>query len=311
MSLRTATGVLILLAALDAAAEPAPSPSEADLALAKQYFVLGKTYYDQGSYEKALEAFNESYKHSRKAALLYNIAKCYESLGELEPAIAHYERYLAEGEQEKPTIAARVANLRARLERAQAKAAASARPATATTKPIEPKARPSVPKPRAAPLAKRVSPAPRPRKPANRNLAPELIPSRGRDTSWGWMTWTGWGLVGVGVASIVTSIVFGARASSKAGLMEDALACSTDDGPSGCPAPRGTPYEWSTVKTEIDDPGKKYEIIQIATLVAGLISGGAGATLLLLAPRRRPVERAAIVPLVDRHASGIAGTFSF
>ncbi len=63
--------------------------------LAKAHFEVGAAQYRQGRYRAALKEFETSYQLSKKAALLFNMAQCYERLGNLKEAIYYRKKYLA------------------------------------------------------------------------------------------------------------------------------------------------------------------------------------------------------------------------
>jgi len=286
-------------------------PSEADLTLAKQYFVLGKTYYQQANYEQALEAFQQSYKHSDKAALLYNIGKCHEALGQLEPAIDSYERYLKEEGKTDSTVQARIRNLKARLAR-RAKREQQAREREDRTKAVvappppvkarRPKPEPAVKPPQPAPTVE-----PPPTKPPTVAKRPGLS-EEGRSPAW--MKWTGWSLIGVGAATIATSFILASRAKAKSDLLEEAYACPESNNPD-CPSPAGSAYDWADVKDEIEGKGQTFEAAQIATLVIGIVAAGGGLTLLLLAPRLAQRHHARLSPMLGPDIVGVGGGFAF
>jgi predicted metal-binding membrane protein len=110
------------------------------------------------------------------------------------------------------------------------------------------------------------------------------------------MTWTGWSLVGVGAASLVTGIILGARAQSKAGAVEDAYALGA--------------YDWSAIKP-FEDDGKALQTGQIITLVVGGIAATGGAVLLLLAPSAERKTSASISPIISADTVGLAGSVRF
>jgi tetratricopeptide (TPR) repeat protein len=84
--------------------------------LAKNHYLAGKSYYQQGRYTEAIREFEEAHRLSNRPELLYNIAQAYEKLGNLEQAVKFLEQYL-----EAPDLSNRVAaeehlkNLKARL----------------------------------------------------------------------------------------------------------------------------------------------------------------------------------------------------
>lgn len=321
--------IVVSLLALAAPLRAEP-PSPADLTLARQFFDLGRTYYDQGDYEKALDAFEQSYRLSRKPALLHNIAKCQESLGRLEAAVASYERFLRESGQRDATIDARIRNLKVRLETQRASAAAAAVAAAPPPKVAPRLPPPSVgppatsararssepPRAPAAPVASAPAPAPVTAQPAPqlatpREPAPAVAfdPTRPGQRS-RLSTWVGWSLIGVGGAALVTSIVLGARAKAKAELTEKAYRCGADPASSGdCPA---TPYAWTQIENTIDRDGRALEGAQVATLLVGLIAAGSGAAVLAFAPRDTPVERRVqLAPALGPGSVALTGQVAF
>lgn len=63
---------------------------------AVDHYMLGRRHYLAGRYREALVELKTALELDRNAPdLLYNIARVYENLGELDEAIAYYQRYLA------------------------------------------------------------------------------------------------------------------------------------------------------------------------------------------------------------------------
>lgn len=71
-----------------------PPPSQKDIDDAKVHYRAGKLHYDNGKHKEAVEEFEESYRLSRRADLLYNLALCYEKLGRKKDAAARLRTYL-------------------------------------------------------------------------------------------------------------------------------------------------------------------------------------------------------------------------
>ena len=88
-----------------------------DDALARKYYELGQSLYGRADYEGAIKQFEDSYRLSRRPALLFNIGRTRENLGQHEEAIRVYERYLQTRPQDAAEVAARLANLRQLVER--------------------------------------------------------------------------------------------------------------------------------------------------------------------------------------------------
>ncbi|MCK5798137.1 MAG: hypothetical protein KAI47_13170, partial [Deltaproteobacteria bacterium] len=112
---RSATRILVIVLAMAGSVTTASAQTAADLQVAKQEFLLGKTYYNQAAYDQALKHFRESYRLSKRSDLLYNIARSYEALAQLKKAIEHYELYLKKTGKADSTTNARIRNLKARL----------------------------------------------------------------------------------------------------------------------------------------------------------------------------------------------------
>jgi tetratricopeptide (TPR) repeat protein len=113
---------LILSSAIAAAStlswqSPARAQDESSLAL--EIFEAGSAYYKQGSYDKALEQFEEAYRLDPLPELLYNIAQCHERLQQLPAAIDAYQRYLEQdpGAEDRQAVEQKIEKLQAKLEK--------------------------------------------------------------------------------------------------------------------------------------------------------------------------------------------------
>ena len=101
------TTLLTLLALL------APAAASADsIELAKRHYKLGEEMFNRADYAGAIVQFKAAYENSKKPALLYNIARCQESLGQHAEAIKTYETYLGSKPRDAEQIKARISNLR-------------------------------------------------------------------------------------------------------------------------------------------------------------------------------------------------------
>jgi hypothetical protein len=77
---------------------------DAVLEPAKKLFQEGVQMYERGEYGAAIAAFKESYELTCKAALLHNIARAEEQLGDVEGAILTYERLIQTVEPSDPLL---------------------------------------------------------------------------------------------------------------------------------------------------------------------------------------------------------------
>jgi tetratricopeptide (TPR) repeat protein len=100
---------ILLMWSLPARAEPF------ELELARAHFLTGQSYYEQARYADALKEFEEAHRLSRRPAFHFNIGVCHEKLGELDAAIASFERYLREAPEvrDRAEVEARVRTLQA------------------------------------------------------------------------------------------------------------------------------------------------------------------------------------------------------
>jgi len=84
---------------------------------ARQHFQLGRTFYDSGRFQQAVEEFEAAYKLSGRPQLLYNVYVAQRDVGELQKAVDALRAYL----DQVPDAPDRV-NLKARLSSLEAQA---------------------------------------------------------------------------------------------------------------------------------------------------------------------------------------------
>ena len=171
--------VFVFIVALATPALAEPSADE----VARAHYVSAQAYYKQGRVSDALREFHEAYRIAPRPAFHYNIAICHEKLGELDAAIAAYERYLAElpDADDRAAVQDHVSQLRTRL----------APP----------------PPPDAPPAGEYAAP------PADEYAAPPPRPVQKPVWRRGWF----WGVVGGGVALVTTVIIIGAVVGTSGG----------------------------------------------------------------------------------------------
>ena len=273
------------------------SPAEVeakDVDLAKQYFRLGQKLYQRADYAGALKHFLASYENSQHPDLLYNIARCYEALGNPKEAVAYYRRYLSEGKQDSAIIRLRIDNLEKRL-RGQ-------RPPVTGPEATAKSALPTTPTPSVAKVAPETKESPHTaasRSTPDAALAPTPPANGERDGSSRLLRISGWTLVGIGTALIGTGAIFGAIASGKASDIEAG-------------AGRGDYYADHASTYE---GGQSSEGVAIGTLVAGGIALVSGSGLVLwdiFAPSEaRSSATLRILPSFAARQAGIDMTVRF
>lgn len=260
---------LLLLALLLA---PRPAAAETDQELAKRYYKLGETLYHRSEFEGALKQFKRSYEYSNKPALLFNIARCHESLGQHEEAIAAYEKYLEANPSEADNIRARIKNLRRLLEKKQ------------QDKAVEPAPTGPTPAPADVPPAAQPDPVEPPSDEAPTDEGPRTL------------RLAGWILAGSGVALVVTGVALGLVARSKASDLESANKAG----------------EEFADHEDTYNQGKTMEGAAIGTLVVGGLAAAAGAVLVVLDWRAQRKKRQAwIAPLLSAEVGGISAGLRF
>lgn len=121
-----------LVAVVLALSAPAFAQDDPTLGRAKELFENGQILYEEGQYEAAILAWEESYRLSGYPDMLYNIASAHEKLGQYEKAISALSRYRALApSDERDVLDRRLRSLELRLE--QSKASSSTTPTTSTT----------------------------------------------------------------------------------------------------------------------------------------------------------------------------------
>ena len=68
---------------------------------AREFFISGKSLYQEGRYRDALVAFETAYRKSSRPAILRSIAYCHEKLGEFDSALAVLRRYRGLADEDK------------------------------------------------------------------------------------------------------------------------------------------------------------------------------------------------------------------
>ena len=100
---------------------------------ALDHYLRGRRWYLAGRYRDALVELKAALEFDRDSPdLLYNVARVYENLGELDPAIEYYERYLTKLPSEAAEERDKTGKTIRRLQGARRELAARTPPAAAT-----------------------------------------------------------------------------------------------------------------------------------------------------------------------------------
>ena len=264
---------LLIAALVCAAIAPAHANTEDD-ERAKAHFLAGESYYDQASYTDALREFNEAYRISKRPALLYNIARCFEALEQYDDAVHMLERYLQEDPQttDRESVETRIKNLKQR-EAAQKKATPP--PAPAPAAPVKP-----------ATTATTATTAA-----ATRTSAAAPAPHRKRLYTW---------IVGgVGVAALAAALGTGV-----------ASQLSYNDLSSKCSGNVCNPATVPNAQSKIDS-GKKLALATDILVPVGAAAVATGVVLFFVEGRHKREHASLVVPLVGPSLGGVAFAHDF
>ena len=242
--------------------------AQADTALktesARKHFELGEKLYRAADYPGALSSFVKAYKLTPLPRMLFNIARCHEVMARRREAIKYYLLYLEKLPKapNRDVVELRIVNL------TMQENTASSQPGAANTKRGD---APSIPS--------------------------ALLVEAPRPTRLTWRSTAGVVCLSVGGASMITGVIFGAMAKSRA----DEFKVGVDD-----------KAHYAYLKAT-DDDGKRFETLQIITLAAGgaIMAGGLA---LLMWDRLRGQEsakRPIISPFAGDKTIGLTGRFSF
>ncbi|MDB4965735.1 MAG: hypothetical protein JWN44_1424 [Myxococcales bacterium] len=95
----TTLACLLLVAATAAAQGPVSPPGAAsrdNVDIAKAHYATGEAYYQHGDFADAAREFEEAYRLSGKAPLLYNMGKSYDGGSDFSRALEAYRRFLGQ-----------------------------------------------------------------------------------------------------------------------------------------------------------------------------------------------------------------------
>jgi tetratricopeptide (TPR) repeat protein len=94
--------MIVLFACATASAQPTPAPAGDDVDIAKAHFNTGQVNYEHGRFADAAREFEEAYRLSGKAPLLYNVGKSYDGSNDFAHALDAYQRFLAAAPPDNP-----------------------------------------------------------------------------------------------------------------------------------------------------------------------------------------------------------------
>ena len=234
--------------------------------IAQKHYELGEKLYKTSDYPGALSNFIKAYKLAPLPAMLFNIGRCHEVMGQRREAIKYYLLYLekAPKAKNKSVVEMRIVNLTMQEnEQVSGKKGGKGK-------------------------------APDPNAPS---IPSELLVEQPRPVKLTWRSTVGVTCLAVGGASMISGVIFGAMAKSRA----DEFKIGVDG-----------KAEYAYLKAT-DDEGKQFETIQIAALVAGGAVMAAGLALLLWdkLASRAATERPIISPFATDKTLGVSAQIQF
>jgi tetratricopeptide (TPR) repeat protein len=264
MPIRSAFGLGVLLAVVLSAAitraQATPSAAETE-EQARAHFRLGRAHYDNGNFAQAAVEFEEAYRISQRAALLYNIYLAYRDANDTRNAAEALRKYLAleKNIENRGQLESRLAALDKSLkDNPSPPVATSASPAGPTT-PAE-SAQPLAPAPAEADTTPAPGAAVAASEPAARPFP--VLPVV---------------LMGTGGVMAVTSIITGIMANGKSGEWADAREACEDAG--DCNALSSARVQ---ELEDIKSSGQTLAVVTDILLFGGLAVAGTGVVLFLL-----------------------------
>jgi len=271
----------------------AHAQTDSDQEFARRHFKLGEEYHNRADYEKALEHFTRSHELSKKPALLFNMARCNELLGEHERAIELYNQFLKHEPPQAKLVRERVTNLTKLVEKKRKREEAKNKPPEKVPEQPAPTPAPTpAPAPAAAPV---VTPAPAPAPSYSQTPVSDML-NQSRP-----LLVAGSTLLAVGAASLTAGVVLGVLADDQAEELEQLN--------------EGGFTDYTSVEDDVAR-GQNLQTGQIASLVAGGTLVAAGAVLLILEWRRMAAQEAApntawVAPSVGPDGVGVTARVRF
>jgi iron complex outermembrane receptor protein len=128
---------------------------------ARAHFKKGMASIADGRYESGVEELKKAYDILPHPTVLYNIARAYVDMGDLENAVAYYQKYLEGAPPDREQVAEVVAGLQARIRRQQARLSEAEQDELGGP---SPPVRAPAPRPSAPPSVGPSAPAPSPEK---------------------------------------------------------------------------------------------------------------------------------------------------
>ena len=262
---------------------------------AQAWFVKARADFDGKRYARALEALRQAHKLQRLPLLLRYMGDCHFELGDFEPAISHYRRYLNRGPEaaDHGDVERRLAEAE-RLAREQRTLETGGRKVPARLMPTG--------KDRENPI--------RPWKAATPTSSGGTDDRRTT-----WLAVSKWSTLAVAVAGLATGVTFNRLAASKANDLRQSIRTACPPGAPGCAGnpDLNTPVvSYSLEHYELQRQLKRNNTIAVTSFILGGVAAAGSAVMFWLdRPARAQASRASVAPLLGAGNLGVAGEVSF
>jgi len=286
---------LVALATVVFVTRPVQAQGEAEKRQqAKEHYEMATRFYDVGKYGEAISEYEEAYLLVEDAALLFNIGQAYRLWDHPEEAIRSYKNYLRRRPDatNRADVEKKIADLEKVVDdrkRAGASPAVQPPPPPATPTPPAPPSPPppaAYPPQPAPPAGLAPPPVPQPPPPGIEAAVVQAQSSPSQPSPK--TKWLSYGLLGVGGACLLTSIIAGAVGASKAKKLETAS------------------QNHEVFDPAVESNGKTANSVAAVAAVGALVAGGVGGYLLWRSRRSSVSAAVAVTPAFAGGSASVA-----
>jgi tetratricopeptide (TPR) repeat protein len=297
-----------------------PLQAQANDAEAKEAYKKGRALYKAGKYAEAVVELKRAYALKPHPSLLRYMGDTYYKLNDARKAIEHYKKYLKEAPQaaDKEKVEGKVRQLELVVGASEEEEEEETTPLTQAT---ETETAPPPPLPaetksnidmaptgedKEVPMALRHRDA---LKAQQAQQAQQQQQTEGTSA----VSIMKWVAAGVGVAGLVTGIIFNRMAAGEASDLEDAVknGCPpTDTSCGGNPDMNRPKIQFNEVHFDMQQAYNRNNTISIAGFVAGGV-GAAAAVIMFIVDKPKRGRRASVTPVFAKGFVGLTGGVTF
>jgi tetratricopeptide (TPR) repeat protein len=296
-----------------------PVQAQANDAEAKEAYKKGRSLYKAGKYAEAAVELKKAYALKPHPSLLRYMGDTYYKMNDARKAIDHYKKYLKEAPQaaDREKVEGKVRQLElvvgASDEGDEEEETAPPPQATDETTPPPPPAGGTRSNIDMAPTGedKEVPMALRHRDAQRAQQAQQAQQQKTEGTSV--VSIMKWVAAGVGVAGLVTGIIFNRMAAGEASDLEDAVKNGCPLGSANCggnPDMNSPKIAFDKVHFDMQQAYNRNNAVSIAGFVAGGV-GAAAAVIMFIVDKPKRGRRASVTPMVAEGFVGLTGGVTF